>query len=226
MVVSLCGLGARFLCLPGHLCSRCALVAPGSQLVLWLGPSHTVVLTVEPRKCAPSTHSASHVSLLTLEARASLPSGVEQAGPCQPLLSGTRSPLCAPPSPSNSPAVCLTSWTFCPLAPPLVGGPPCSTALHSGSPVCAGSSAVSYAAQHLEMLHKSLAPSTPDKASADWRTAPSQACVTVVGALWGLPACLLTAALRILGLSGGNKRPHCSLVLSPPQGRSSKRPPV
>lgn len=109
----------------------CALVAPGSQLVLWLGPSHTVVLTVQPRKCAPSTRSASRVSPLTVEARASLPSCVYQAGPCRPLL---RNPM---PLSAHHPArhtvllSVLPLGPSAPLAPPLVGGPPCSTALHT-----------------------------------------------------------------------------------------------
>lgn len=144
MVVSLCGLGARFLCPPGHLCSRCALVAPGSQLVLWLGPSHTVVLTVEPRKCAPSTHSASHVSLLTVEARASLPSWVYQAGPCQPLLSGTRCPSLRTTRPIIQPCCLSYLLDLLPLGPTSGRWTTLQHGFaHSGSPVCAGSCAVS-----------------------------------------------------------------------------------
>lgn len=107
----------------------CALVAPGSQL----GPSHTVVLTVEPRKCAPSTCSLRRMSVSS-QWRPGPPTKLgrevpRQAGPCQPLLSGAWCPCLCTTRLSCSPAVCLTCWAFCALAPPLGGGPPPSTAL-------------------------------------------------------------------------------------------------
>lgn len=131
MVVSLCGLGARFLCPPGHLCSRVCPRRSRQPAGALAGTfSHSCPHGAAPQMCAlhplcvacQSPHSGGQ----GLPAELGVPGRSLPAAAQEP-----NAPLCAPPSPSYSPAVCLTSRTFCPLAPPLVGGPPCSTALHT-----------------------------------------------------------------------------------------------
>lgn len=122
--------GARFLCPPGHLCSRaCPRRSRQPAGALAGSFSHSSPHGGAPQMC--TLHPLCVACQSPHSGGQGLPAELGVPGRSLPAAAlGNPMPLSLHPPASQS---CCLSYLLdpCPLAPPLVGGPPSSTALHT-----------------------------------------------------------------------------------------------